>query len=84
MKPLLKIVIAFVGGAFALMLITGLGAKRMLSESRIQSVLGSLESRVPVPVTAGGGDFDLAQWFLFRPAIAIDQLSVLGWQARTT
>ncbi|HSG34464.1 MAG TPA: AsmA family protein, partial [Sphingomonadaceae bacterium] len=48
----------------------------MLSESRIQGVLASLESRVPVPVTASGGDFDLAQWFLFRPAIGIDALSV--------
>jgi hypothetical protein len=76
MKPVLKIVVAVIGGAFALMLITGLVAKMMLSESRIQSVLASLESRVPVPVTARGGDFDLAQWFLFRPAIGIDQLSV--------
>ena len=76
MKAVIKIVVAVIGGAFALMLVTGLIAKAMLSEGRIKDVLGAMESRVPVPVTASGGDFDLAQWFLFRPAIGIDGLSV--------
>jgi uncharacterized protein involved in outer membrane biogenesis len=45
-------------------------------EAIIKTLLSSVESRLPVPVSAGEGDFGLAQWFLLRPAITVERLSI--------
>ncbi len=76
----MKKAIQITGGAVViyvvLMLITGLAAKALLSSDRIQNVLSSLETDSPVRISASGGDFDLGQWFLFRPSVTIRGLSV--------
>lgn len=76
MKKLAKVVAGLAGAYLALMLISGLALKVLLSGSRVQTLLSSFQSRVPVPVSVGGGEFDLAQWFLFRPSIALQDLSI--------
>ena len=58
------------------MLVSGLAVKVLLSGPRIKTLTTSLENRLPVPVSAGEGDFSLAQWFLPRPAITVERLSI--------
>jgi uncharacterized protein involved in outer membrane biogenesis len=48
----------------------------MLSSGRIDSVIQSLNARLPVAVSAAGGSLDLWQWLRFQPAIALDQVAV--------
>ncbi len=76
MRALGKIVLAILAGGAGLMLLTGLGMKLALSRSAQQSVAATLQSRLPVPVSVGEGDFDLAAWFRFRPAITLQDLSI--------
>ncbi len=58
------------------MLLAGLALKFLLSGSQIKTLLASLESQLGAPVSAAGGDFDLAGWFLFQPAVTIHKLSI--------
>ena len=76
MKRIVKTVLWMAGLYLGLMLASGLAVKAMLSSGRIKGVLSSLNSRLPVTVSAEGGSFDLAQWFRFRPVITISGLSV--------
>jgi len=76
MKRLLKIVLLTVCVYAGLMLASGLAIKAMLSGSRIQQLFSSLNQRLPVTLSAQGGTFDLKQWFLFRPVVTLDGLSV--------
>jgi AsmA protein len=76
MNKAAKIVIGIVGLYLTLMLVTGLAAKFLLSGSQIQAVVSSMGASLPVEVKVGEGDFDLVQWFLFRPAVTIQELSV--------
>ena len=76
MKTLVKLVLGIVGVYLVLMLGAGLVAKAMLSGSRIQALLGSLQQGWPAQVSASGGDFDLAEWFRFRPVVTIRDVAV--------
>jgi uncharacterized protein involved in outer membrane biogenesis len=76
MKLILKVVLWTVCVYAGLMLATGLGIKAMLSGSRIQQLFATLNQRVPVTISAQGGTFDLQQWFLFRPVVTLDGLSI--------
>ena len=76
MKTLVKLVLGIVGLYLVLMLGSGLVAKAMLSGSRIQTLLSSLQAGWPAQVSASGGDFDLVEWFRFRPVVTIRDLAV--------
>ncbi len=76
MKRILKVVLWTVCIYAGLMLASGLAIKAMLSGSRIQQVFSSLNQRVPATLSAQGGTFDLQQWFLFRPVVTLEGLSV--------
>ena len=76
MKKAGKLILWVAGAYLGLMLLSGLAIKAMLSSARIQAVLGSVSARLPVTVSAQEGSFDLAQWFRFRPAIALKQVSI--------
>lgn len=76
MKRLLKLLLGAVVGFAALMLISGLAIRAMLSGSGRDAVLGAMESRLKAPVSIEGGDFDLARWFRFTPAITLRGFSV--------
>ncbi len=71
MKRLLQVLLGVVVGFAALMLVSGLAIRAMLSGSASEAVLGALESRLKTPVSIEGGDFDLARWFRFTPAITL-------------
>ena len=76
MKTLVKVAAGIAGLYLLLMLGAGLVAKTMLSGSQIQGLVSSLASDLPVKVSAGEGDFDLAEWFFFRPAVTIQNLTI--------
>jgi len=69
----LLIVIACVLG---LILASGFVASSLVSGSGKQMVVASLASSLGVPVTVGEANFDLVQWFLLRPAIAIHDIAI--------
>ena len=76
MKRLLKLLLGVVIGFAALMLLSGLAIRAMLSGSASEAVLASLESRLQAPVAIERGDFDLARWFRFTPAVTLYGFSV--------
>jgi uncharacterized protein involved in outer membrane biogenesis len=76
MKRILKVVLWTVCIYAGVMLASGLAIKAMLSGSRIQQLFSSLNQRVPATLSAQGGTFDLQQWFLFRPVVTLEGLSV--------
>lgn len=76
MKRILKAVLWTVCVYAGMMLASGLAIKTMLSGSRIQQLFSTLNQRVPVTISAQGGTFDLKQWFLFRPVVTLEGLSV--------
>jgi uncharacterized protein involved in outer membrane biogenesis len=71
MNRLLKLLLGVVVGFAALMLLSGLAIRAMVSGSGKDAVLAALESRLKAPVSIEGGDFDLARWFRFTPAITL-------------
>jgi len=75
-KTGVKIILGLIVLFALLMTATGLAAQFMLSSSRIDQALSSVDSELPVEITASGGEFDLMAWFRFRPAVAIHDLRV--------
>jgi uncharacterized protein involved in outer membrane biogenesis len=69
---LLVVVVAL----FGLMLVAGLVARSVVSGSSGYSLAASLSDCLGVPVTVGGAKFDLAQWFLLRPAMALEDIAI--------
>jgi len=59
-----------------LILASGFVASSLVSGSGKQMVVASLASSLGVPVTVGEANFDLVQWFLLRPAIAIHDIAI--------
>lgn len=55
---------------------SGLLIRSMLSGGVAQSLRGKAEALLPVEVAIEGGDFDVYQWFFFRPAISFDRLRI--------
>ena len=76
MKNWRKALILVLGGYFVVMLITGLAIELVLSGFETEGLLASAEERVPVSISMGDGDFDLLQWFLFRPAVSIADVTI--------
>ncbi len=75
MRPLVKLIAGLAAAYVLIMLLSGLAIQMMVSGSA-DTIREQLESRVPIPVSFGDGDFDLAQWFLFQPAIALRDVTI--------
>lgn len=61
---------------FGLILVAGLVARSLISGSSEHGLAASLSESLGVPVTVGAANFDLAQWFLLRPAIALEDVAI--------
>lgn len=61
---------------FGLMLASGLIVSSLVSGSGKARLVGALETATGVPVTFGNASFDLTQWFLLRPSIAIEDITI--------
>ena len=59
-----------------LMLVAGLVVRSLISGSSEHGLAGSLSDSLGVPVTVGAAKFDLVQWFLLRPAIALEDIAI--------
>lgn len=75
-RPLFAFLI-IVAGLFGLMLITGLVASSLVTGSGTHGLAAALQDSLGVPVSVGTARFDLAQWFLLRPAITLDNVSIV-------
>lgn len=76
MSKLIKIVIGFVLLYVVVMGGSGLVIQSMLSGGVGEQMRQKAQTMLPVEVSIQGGDFDLKEWFFFRPAISFDQLRV--------
>jgi uncharacterized protein involved in outer membrane biogenesis len=72
MKRLLIVVVSL----FVLILIAGLIAGSWVSGSSKDWLAASLSENLGVPVTLGAAKFDLKQWFLLKPAIALEDITI--------
>ena len=55
---------------------SGFAIKALISSSIGEQVLAKAQASLPVDGSIDGGEFDIAQWFLFRPAITFENLRV--------
>ncbi len=76
MKVALKIVLGLAVLYLVLMLGSGLAIRALLSTSLGDRIRESAQRSLPVEVSLSGGAFDLGQWMLFRPALALEELRV--------
>ncbi len=76
MARVFKIVLVLVGLYLVVMLGSGLVIKALLSGKTSSALHEELSRRFPVKVGLGGGDFDLKQWLLLRPAVTLEDLSI--------
>jgi uncharacterized protein involved in outer membrane biogenesis len=72
MKRLLIVLVSL----FVLILIAGLIAGSWVSGSSKDWLAASLSESLGVPVTLGAAKFDLKQWFLLKPAIALEDITI--------
>jgi uncharacterized protein involved in outer membrane biogenesis len=72
MKRLLIVLVSL----FVLILIAGLVVGYWVSGSSKDWLAASLSENLGVPVTVGAANFDLKQWFLLRPAIALEDVTI--------
>src|SRR5258707_4117 len=61
---------------FGLLLVAGLVVRSVVSGSSQRVLAASLSESLGVPVTVGAASFDLTQWFLLRPAIALEDIAI--------
>jgi hypothetical protein len=80
MAKLVKAILALVALYVVVMGGSGLLIRSMLAGGVGESLRRKAEGLLPVEVTIEGGDFDIAEWFFFRPAIAFDRLRVANPQ----
>ncbi len=78
MSKVLKIVVGVIILYVVLMDGSGLAIKALVSSSIGEEVRNKAEATLPVEVSIDGGEFDVAEWFLFRPAISFDNLYVVN------
>lgn len=76
MKRWLLRLLCFGGALLALMSITGLIARSLVAGSAKDSVVSALHRKLGVAVSAGEAQFDLASWFLLRPAISLSDIAI--------
>ncbi len=72
---LVRLLVAIVS-LFGLMLVAGLIGRSMVSGSSRNALASALSENLGVPVTVGAANFDLMQWFLLRPAISLEDISI--------
>ena len=72
MKRFLIVVVCL----FVLILIAGLILGSLVSSSSKDWLAASLSQNLGVQVTLGAANFDLKQWFLLRPAIALEDITI--------
>src|SRR5690349_17738569 len=76
MKRWLVRLLVVVVALFGLILAAGLVARSVVSGSSQYGLAASLSESLGVPVTVGSANFDLVQWFLLRPAIALEDIAI--------
>lgn len=76
MSKLIKIVLGLVALYVVVMGGSGLAIQSMLSGGVGEQMREKAQAMLPVEVSIEGGDFDLQEWFFFRPAISFDRLRV--------
>ena len=76
MKRWLIRLLVVVVSLFGLMLVAGLVTRSVISGSSQHGLAASLSDSLGVPVTVGAANFDLVQWFLLRPAIALEDIAI--------
>ena len=76
MKRWLWRVLLVIALGVALMLAAGLAASWLVAGAGKDSVAAALSGRLGVTVSVAAGHFDLGQWFQFKPAIALDGVTV--------
>ncbi len=76
MAKLLKAVLTLVALYVVVMGGSGLLIRSMLSGGVGESLRKKAEALLPVDVSIEGGDFDIPEWFAFRPAISFDRLRI--------
>lgn len=74
MSKLIKAVIGLVLLYVVLMGGSGLVIQSMLSGGVGERLREKAQATLPVDISIEGGDFDLKEWFFFRPAISFDRL----------
>lgn len=76
MRKLAKAVLVLLSLYVVVMGGSGLLIRAMLSGGVGEGLRHKAEALLPVEVTIQGGDFDIEEWFHFRPAISFDRLSI--------
>ncbi len=76
MPKVLKLIAGIVLLYVVLMGGSGFAIKALISSSIGEQVRAKAQASLPVEVSIDGGEFDIAQWFLFRPAITFENLRV--------
>lgn len=76
MKIVVKILGSLIGLYLLLMLGSGLAIRTLLSTELGDRLRDRAQQSLPVEVSLSGGEFDIAEWMLFRPALALHDLRV--------
>ncbi len=76
MTKLIKAVLLLLSLYVVVMGGSGLLIRSMLSGGAGETLRQKAQGLLPVEVTIEGGDFDIPEWFVFRPAISFDELRV--------
>jgi len=72
----MKRLLIVLASLFVLILIAGLVVGYWVSGSSKDWLAASLSENLGVPVTVGSAKFDLKQWFLLQPAIALEDITI--------
>lgn len=76
MARVVKLAVGVVIGALALLVGSGLLIGALVSGSRKDALVGSLEKSAGVRLAVGAASFDLGQWLLLRPSLALENVKV--------
>lgn len=76
MKRWLRIALILLGVVVVLILASGFVLRSFVSGASKDRIAAMLGDRIGAPVSIGAARFDLKQWFLLRPAVALDDISV--------
>src|SRR5262245_43366496 len=80
---LLRLLIIF-AVLLGLMLAAGFAIQFMLSGSRMQGLVATASEQIGAPLTVSSVNFNLAQWFRFRPAVALNGVTIANPQGFPT
>ncbi len=76
MSKLIKVLLGLVLLYVVVMGGSGLAIQSMLSGGLSEWMRGQARASLPVEVSIEGGDFDIKEWFFFRPAISFSRVRV--------